>query len=186
MDNLGRYIPQVTNKYLFENVLPPLPQNLNLEDLCQKLKSNSDLVDLGEGEWKWATFDCELRKEADFFNQALTDVFNALIIAIDGSLSETTSTVEFRPEGNHAFQPGDLRPDGALFLRDPSEEAIKNPSEKKDYKRFWSNTAVAFAFKRNKGTGDKYEVSYTSIIMPCQNTNSRDRIRSKLYIPCSM
>ena len=133
---------QVSDDYRFEHVLPPIRHEIYIERICSGMKRRHVLRSQGKGRYGWNGISKTKKRNINndtILKAALTDIFCALISAVNSELS--SNTLELVSDGNRICLSEDFNLDSALLLSDAME--------KHKSRRYWYDVAVPISLSKN-------------------------------------
>ena len=152
-----RSVPVISHKFLFDNVLPPVPSSVNLQMLKEDLRSGDVVRNNG-----WRGFETQPKNsqqtESDTFSP-LVQVFNDIVESV---VKDKTLSVVLKMNHSPNFAPlsrraNSSKPDGYLEL--VNRMSIDTDAEKTN----WEDIPVSMEFKKSTSSKDTHDVRPTRL-----------------------
>ena len=161
--HIGGQVWSESVKYFFDNVLPPIRPEFNIDKIMEQcIKDETLIYDKVSMKYYWEGFSTSSMRsktrETEVYNKPLKDVFDAITNAASKVVETPEKTCYLHTDGGRAtwsLADSDIKPDGHIFLNctgDTYPEILEG--------RHWYNVAFTYHFKKSAtSVNDKYEVS---------------------------
>lgn len=170
IDHLDGHVMEVSLDYFFSNVLPPLPEGVDILKVLESLREDS-VVD-----GRWAAFQLnpseDDRHESIVYN-ALGQAFDSIITAASQCPPGAKQTLEFKlspTEALHSEEDTGIRPNGFLILK---KQTIPCPDP-------LNITKPGRSRKRSRDSPSWYDIAATAEFTKSADSEERDKVSSRL------
>ncbi|KAI5117344.1 hypothetical protein M0805_006243 [Coniferiporia weirii] len=174
LSDLGQSIPEVDLDFFTNNVLPPLRDGFNVDEIVTSLESKKIIK---EGRWEWFEED-PMRKqctETEAF-KPVVDIFESIVRAANEKSHGHEQTLTLRMAPNSApvsERSNRTRPDGFMILKEAED---KFGSDEKA-RRSWYDLALAFETKKDGSDPLQRDDNVSKQVYSMQHTMSIDPCR---------
>ena len=133
---------QLSSTYTLRHMIPRLPAGLDIENICDRLKDNGDLLFLGGENFIWREFE-NIQGEEDGYTPTITSgVINGIVGGLIRIMEETRPSL---PPSAGIYQIDEEQLCWAEFRvhsKPTSCLALREPSEFLGAKEIWYNNAI--------------------------------------------
>ncbi|KAI5117127.1 hypothetical protein M0805_007974, partial [Coniferiporia weirii] len=172
--DLGQSIPEVDLEFFFDNILPPLRNGLEVDQIVASLKSGGIIEG---GRWKWFSIDpCKEAVPEPLAFQHVGDIFNSIIKAANEKSHghEQMFTLRMTPNSAPVSERASrAKPDGYMILKEAEDKFGTN----KKARRSWYDLALALEAKKSETDTNKRDDNVSKQIYSMQHTMSIDPCR---------
>ncbi|KAI5115744.1 hypothetical protein M0805_002822 [Coniferiporia weirii] len=174
LSDLGQSIPEVDLDFFTNNVLPPLRDGFNVDEIVTSLESEEIIKG---GRWKWFEED-PMRKESTETEafKPVVDIFESIVRAANGKSHGHEQTLALRMAPNSipvSERLNRTRPDGYMILKEAEDKFGSNEKAR----RSWYDLALTLEVKKDGTDPLERDDNVSKQIYSMQHTMSIDPCR---------